>query len=85
MAKALINGHLYQSEGTALYLDEGMILHIGTDAEIQQYIQADDEVIDLNGAYVYPGLIAPHISLIHCAARTDQTVLNSLQDIRALL
>ena len=85
MAKALINGHLYQSEGTALYLDEGMILHIGTDAEIQQYIQAEDEVIDLNGAYVYPGLIAPHISLIHCAARTDQTVLNSLQDIRAML
>ena len=85
MAKALINGHLYQAEGTALYLDEGMIVHIGTDEEIQQYVQAGDEVIDLNGAYVYPGFSTPHISLIQCASKSAHAELNSLQDIRALL
>lgn len=85
MAKALINGHLYQAEGTALYLDEGMIIHTGTDEEIQQYIQDGDEVINLNGAYVYPGFSVPYISLIQCAAQNGHTMLGSLQDIRALL
>ncbi|MBQ6490432.1 MAG: amidohydrolase family protein [Solobacterium sp.] len=85
MAKVLLNGHLYQAEGTALYMDEGVIIHTGTDEEIQQYIQPDDEVTDLNRAYVYPGFSVPHISLIQCVSLTDHEALNSLQDIRVLL
>lgn len=66
---ALINGAIYTMSSTdngeakveALAIKEGKIMAVGSVEDIEQYIDADTEVIDLEGKMVLPGMIDSHL------------------------
>lgn len=65
----LINGKVTtmdpdQPEATAIALKEGLIVEVGSDADILRLRDADTEVIDLGGHRVIPGLIDSHTHII---------------------
>ncbi len=51
-------------EATAVALKDGVILEVGTDADILRLKDAETEVIDLGGQRVIPGLIDSHTHII---------------------
>ncbi len=53
-----------QPEATAIALKDGLILEVGSDADILRLKSAGTEVIDLNGQRVIPGLIDSHTHII---------------------
>jgi len=63
--KVMINGNLYtvdeaQPRAEAIAINEGRILKVGSNADIQQLAAEGTEVIDLQGAFAMPGLIEGH-------------------------
>lgn len=65
----LINGKVTtmdpdQPEATAIALKDGLIVEVGSDADILRLRDADTEVIDLGGHRVIPGLIDSHTHII---------------------
>ena len=67
--RILINGKVTtmdpdQLEATAIALKDGLIVEVGSDADILRLRDADTEVIDLGGHRVIPGLIDSHTHII---------------------
>lgn len=67
--KVFINGIIYtvedeQPTAEAVAIKDGMILAVGTQAEIEAYIGKDTETIDLQGMTMTPGLIESHAHLM---------------------
>ncbi|SIS61821.1 amidohydrolase [Belliella pelovolcani] len=67
--KVFINGIIYtvedeQPTAEAVAIKDGMILAVGTQAEIEAYIGKDTETIDLHGMTMTPGLIESHAHLM---------------------
>ena len=61
----LRNGHIVTVDDTnpeaqALAAKDGRIVALGSDADIEEYIGSDTEVIDLEGMTAIPGLIEGH-------------------------
>lgn len=44
----------------AMYVENGKIIEIGTDQELEKFISKDVKVVDLKGATIVPGFIDPH-------------------------
>ncbi len=44
----------------AMYIENGKIIEIGTDQELEKFISKDVKVVDLKGATIVPGFIDPH-------------------------
>lgn len=63
-----VNGKLYtadkESKGTAFVVEEGEFLFVGSDKEARTYAQEGDEVRDLQGARVIPGMMDTHCHFI---------------------
>src|SRR5690606_9925986 len=67
--KVFINGTVYTvaertPKAEAVAVKDGMILAVGTSAEIQDYVGDATEVIDLQGMTMTPGLIESHAHLM---------------------
>lgn len=55
------NAHLYGfADAGAVAVDQGKIVAIGSNSQIQAYIDSDTQVIDLNGKWLLPGFIDNH-------------------------
>ncbi|SNS43104.1 hypothetical protein SAMN06295967_109109 [Belliella buryatensis] len=67
--KVFINGIIYtveddQPTAEAVAIKDGIILAVGSQAEIEAYIGKDTETIDLQGKTMTPGLIESHAHLM---------------------
>ena len=82
MAKAWINGHIYGSDGSALYARDGVIEAIGSDEEITALINDADEVTDVQGACIYPGFISAHVSLLEAGRNAMRINLSMIRDAK---
>ncbi len=66
----LHNANIFSSENpgaTALALDQGLFLAIGSDAEILGAFEDADTIINLDGKTLWPGLTDAHVHLRHWA------------------
>jgi predicted amidohydrolase YtcJ len=67
--RILLNAHIYtldarQPQASALAMDQGRILQVGQDADIQNgYAQRGVIVEDMGGAVILPGLVDSHLHL----------------------
>jgi len=62
-------------EDGSVWLEDGKIMRVGTDAELAaEYGQRSGEalVIDASGKLVTPGLIDPHTHLVHAGSRQNE-------------
>jgi len=62
-------------EDGSVWLEEGKIVRVGTDAELAtEYGQRSGEalVIDASGKLVTPGLVDPHTHLVHAGSRQNE-------------
>ncbi|MCF0110756.1 MAG: amidohydrolase [Erysipelotrichaceae bacterium] len=85
MKTGYINGHLYNKPHTAFLTEDGKFTAFGTDEEIANQ---SDEVINLQGQYVYPGFFDSHMHLVNLGFVLDNVKLDdctSLTQIRSLL
>lgn len=68
MRKIFLNGKVYTAEEgkevTAFVVEEDRFLFVGSDEEAQTYEQEGDEVRDLQGARVIPGMMDTHCHFI---------------------
>lgn len=75
----LMNGNILKvdaqfGEASALAVDSGRIVAIGSDTEVTRHITSDTQVVDLKGRTVIPGLIDNHMHLIRAAQNWQQQV-----------
>lgn len=82
MAKAWINGHIYGSDATALRVRDGVIEAVGSDGEITALMDDMDEVTDIQGAYIYPGFISAHLSLLEAGRNAMRINLAGIRDAK---
>ena len=73
MRKGYINCELYGHSGaSAMLIEDGRIVQIGTDAEIKEKLEETDEVVDIGGLFVVPGFVDSHmhpVILADCTAK----------------
>lgn len=87
------NGRLYtldpeRSWAEAVAIGDGRILQVGSAADVDAFIGADTEVVDLEGRMMLPGLQDSHIHPISSgidALVCDLSDLNGLADYRAAI
>lgn len=65
MKKLFFNGDIVtvnenQMSAEAVYVEDGKIVAVGTNDELEKYKNKDVELIDLNGKTMMPGFIDPH-------------------------
>lgn len=59
----------------AVAVDEGKIVVVGTDAEVEPYIGRETRVIDLGGAFLQPGFNDNHVHFANAAAFLEFNVM----------
>jgi hypothetical protein len=68
--KLLYNGQIYSPyhpNTTAMIIDHGHFIHLGTDETLSNLPLKFDQKINLDGKTVWPGLIDAHVHLLHLA------------------
>lgn len=80
----LRNGVVYtvneaQPLAQAVAIDEGIIVFVGSDAEVAQYIGSNTVVEDLNGRMLMPGIHDVHIHPLEAASESITFQLNSAE------
>ncbi len=78
----LRNGVIYtvnpnQPEAEAMAIDDGLIVFVGSNTEVEQYIGSDTRVENLNGQFVMPGIHDVHIHPLEAASQAITFELNS--------
>lgn len=68
----LTNGRIYtvdpaQPQATAVAIQDGRFLAIGSDSEMKALLGPDGEAVDLGGRFVTPGLVDAHVHFQHFA------------------
>ena len=67
-------------EATSLAARDGKLIAVGTDREIDRFIGADTEVIDLGGMLAVPGLIEGHAHFLSLGRAKMRLDLNGVAD-----
>jgi predicted amidohydrolase YtcJ len=67
-------------EATALATRDGKLVAVGTETEIDRFIGADTEVIDLGGKLAVPGLIEGHAHFLSLGRAKMRLDLNGVSD-----
>lgn len=75
----LLNGRLltmggHPGEAQALAVQNGRIIAVGSDQEIERLVSGTTEVVELGGRYAMPGLADCHVHLASDAARSADSV-----------
>ncbi|MQA80935.1 MAG: amidohydrolase family protein [Streptosporangiales bacterium] len=75
----LLNGRLltmggHPGEAQALAVQNGRIIAVGSDQEIERLVGGTTEVVELGGRYAMPGLADCHVHLASDAARSADSV-----------
>ena len=81
-AKIWLGGDQFAS---AVLFDSSQILAVGTDAQVKARCQKSDQVIDVQGRLVLPGLCDTHLHCYNRAARCRTSTCRMLPRLRRLL
>lgn len=65
MKKAFIHTTIWKEDATAILVEDGIIQKVGTDEEILKEVEKEDEVVDLQGAFLTPGFIDTHLHMLN--------------------
>ncbi|MBO7703383.1 MAG: amidohydrolase [Solobacterium sp.] len=63
MKRAFIHANIWRNEHDAFLVEDGRFSKIGASDELIKELGAEDETVDLNGAFVTPGFIDSHMHL----------------------
>jgi len=84
MRCGFINGIIDGRSETAFLIDEGKFIKFGNDSEIRRIV-GNDELIDMDGAKVYPGKIDMNAHIIACGQYLSELDLRGIDDKNTLL
>lgn len=70
---------------TALAIDDGALVYVGTDDGARAFIGDSTQVVDLAGATVLPGLIDAHTHLVTSGAEAEDAALGDCKTVDDLL
>ncbi len=84
------NGNIYTADknntfAQAMYVENGKIISIGTNEQLQKYESRATGIIDLNKRTVIPGLIDSHIHLLAYARSLDEIDLSACKSIDEII
>ena len=90
---ALINAKVHtmnpdQPTAQAIAITKNKIVKVGTNSEINQYVNKNTKIISLEGKTVLPGLIDTHIHVAdfgRCLMWLDLTTAESIFDLQSML
>lgn len=79
--KVFYNGKIYtlnsaQTWASAMYINDGIIEYIGTDEEAKEHASEDAEWIDLEGAFVMPGIHDVHQHPLEAASENFKFIVD---------
>ncbi|MBL7785090.1 MAG: amidohydrolase [Chitinophagales bacterium] len=79
--KVFYNGKIYTLNGaqtwaSAIYINDGIIEYVGTDEEAEEYASEDAEWIDLEGAFVMPGIHDVHMHPLEAASENFKFIVD---------
>lgn len=86
--QAYINGKIYEEKDVfheALLVDKNRILLVGSNDEIIQQLNTEDETIDLEGRTVLPGLIDTHLHFLMTAEYLEMLQINDVTSMKELI
>lgn len=85
MRKLYINGKFYVEKDKfveAVYVENGMIVEIGTNAALMKYRQEEIEVIDMQNKTVVPGFNDSHLHLSYVGRQLNEVKLHDIKSIK---
>lgn len=74
----IVNG-TWSPDAQAVAIKDGVILALGSAADIAAYKNTSTEVVDLKGAYIYPGFVDTHTHIEELGATLDDVDLKGVQ------
>lgn len=84
--KGYINADIWKRKETAFLIEDGVFRQFGTNEEIEEHLSSQDELIDLNGAFVIPGFTDSHMHLLeygHYLNHVQLAGCRSIDDVLA--
>lgn len=78
-ANAPVSNDTWSPEASAIAIKDGEIIALGSNDDVALYKDANTEVINLNGAYVYPGFVDTHTHIEELGATLDDVDLKGVQ------
>lgn len=78
-ANAPISNGTWMPDGQAIAIKDGMIVAVGSTADIAILKGTSTEVVDLAGAYIYPGFVDTHTHIEELGATLDDVDLKGVQ------
>ncbi|MBT5072699.1 MAG: amidohydrolase [Kordiimonadaceae bacterium] len=69
------NNGVWTPDGEAVAIKDGSIIAVGTSVEMMTYKGVDTEIVDLNGAYILPGLVDSHTHIEELGATFENVDL----------
>lgn len=85
MATAYIHAHISRRRESAFLVSDGVFLRFGSDQDILQHKAPQDNIIDLQGGWVYPGFVDSHLHLLALGASACLPDLSACQSGREVL
>ena len=72
---APVTNDTWTPEANAIAIKDGEIIALGSNEDVATYKDTNTEVINLNGAYVYPGFVDTHTHIEELGATLDDVDL----------
>lgn len=85
MRTAYINAKIYQRDEEAFLIEDGEFVLFGSNEEIKKELELSDETVDLNGLYVYPGLVDSHMHLVEYGHYLNHLMLKNCKSVDQVL
>ena len=76
---APVTNDTWTPEANAIAIKDGEIIALGTNEDLATYKDINTEVINLNGAYVYPGCVDTHTHIEELGATLDDVDLKGVE------
>ena len=80
MRKAFIHCNIYKKEEDAFLIEDGKFVKFGASEEIQKELEDTDELVDVHGLSVYPGVMDTHLHLLRTGDYVNHVQLMGVTD-----
>lgn len=76
---APVSGDVWTPDAEAIAIKDGVIIAIGSNADMADFKGASTEVIDVMGGYIYPGFVDTHTHIEELGATLDDVDLKGVE------